>query len=285
MMQISVVNKIFGFIFSPSGRAYLLDKSILPLSLLSSLIIIYILIDFLLFFRAGLDVAADAEPRPASFNLDQSVRTITSLQLFGSDRANPSARISPQITKTRLHLELMGIISHVGGKASSAIIKVRDRNTDIYRIGDQVTEGVQLSAVHKDYVLLEKSGILEKLNFPILAKATSGITKAQVKPALAQAIVKTAKLPINLASLADQIPSLMEKLNVDADGFYTSQNAESTGRWLGLQKGDQILAVNDQPFSNLINNPIALVAVVASGKVRLSIRRGSGDIVITTALP
>lgn len=254
----------------------MLDKVSGFLIFLSVLVIIYILVELLLFF-VNSGATSKIKTSSPTFDFDQSVKTIMSSQLFGTDQGVSAPDLQDIPDQTRLHLELMGIIA--GGNRSSAIIRVRGNRTNIYRAGDQIIDGVLLSAIQDGYVLLEKSGIFERLDFPMSTNIASAVTQTAQVPEPAQGIA-------NGHAQNDQFLTLIERLHVDTSGLYKPDNTKGQpGYWLGLQPGDQILSINGQPFSGLLGNPIALATVVSSGRIRLNVRRGAENIVVTAVLP
>lgn len=68
--------------------------------------------------------------------------------------------------ETSLDLKLFGLRSGAaGGNNGSAIIETPDNVQRVYYIGDEVTKGVVLKVITRDYIVLSQAGRLERLTF------------------------------------------------------------------------------------------------------------------------
>lgn len=99
------------------------------------------------------------------------------LHLFGEEGVKPVAQTVPQdvdAPKTRLSLELQGVFVSDDENQSTAMIAEARKESQLYRIGDQVPGNATLAAVYADRVLLNLNGRLEALYFPE-ARITGGV--------------------------------------------------------------------------------------------------------------
>ena len=89
-------------------------------------------------------------------------------KLFGEpqQRQRASAELTP-----RLSVTLVGSLVHAKGDRSSAIIAVSGRPPRLFKTGDQLSEGVVLSEVQPDHVILARGNLRDPLYFPEAVKA------------------------------------------------------------------------------------------------------------------
>jgi type II secretion system protein C len=66
------------------------------------------------------------------------------------------------LPESDLELTLFGLRS---GDAGSAIIQPPDGRQAIFQIGDEIVDGVQLVAVHRDHIVIHRNGREERLTF------------------------------------------------------------------------------------------------------------------------
>lgn len=245
-------------------------------------------------------------------SIRRSIEQIKVFPLFGFSSKTPESVAAPY---TKLHMVLMSVAQHENAKKSSALIKVQSNRPKVFHVQDRLGRGIRIKTIEQNRVLLEHQGTLETLAF---SKPKKNLISSNRKRLVEQGAQATASsingvgqtkaitsIPLNLtaittetglgdltslkpsqiAALADQAPLLMDRLNINASGLYQPKTSKHIGKLIGLQDGDRIMSVNGRPFSDLISNPVALAAAAATGKIKLSVRRGSEDIVITTSLP
>lgn len=197
--------------------------------------------------------------------------------------------------KTRLRLELLGVMAASKAERSSAIIAPKGGAGENYRIGDVVQGRTKLAAVHQDKVILDSNGKLETLKFDLTSKQnlrkSSQPTRAQ-KKAAARGSLKDRFKKVRNAS--DAVTLLRDEVNNDPAGAlkqlgletsangegYKVSNSGSMLTQLGLQPGDVILSVNGQTLGNLDDDQNLLEQVTNSGQARLEIQRGNRRFVV-----
>ncbi len=197
--------------------------------------------------------------------------------------------------KTRLRLELLGVMAASQAEKSSAIIAPKGGAGENYRVGDVVQGRTKLAAVHQDKVILDSNGKLETLKFDLTRKQSmrksSQPTPAQRKAASRGSLKDRFK---KVRNATDAVTLLRDEVNNNPKGalkqlgLETSANGEgykvsSSGSMLtqlGLQPGDIILSVNGQTLGNLDDDQSLLEQVSNSGQARLEIQRGNRRFVV-----
>jgi general secretion pathway protein C len=197
--------------------------------------------------------------------------------------------------KTRLRLELLGVMAASIAENSSAIIAPKGGAGENYRIGDVVQGRTKLAAVQQDQVILDSNGKLEALKFDLARK--QGIqqsgkpTRAQRRAQSADSLkerfkqIRTASDAVNL--LRDEVATnpagALKQLGLvtsENGSGYKVSNSGSMLTQLGLQPGDVILSVNGQTLGNLEDDQMLLEQVTNSGQARLEIQRGNRRFVV-----
>ena len=189
--------------------------------------------------------------------------------------------------KTRLRLELLGVMAASQADKSSAIIAPKGGAGENYRVGDVVQGRTKLAAVHQDKVILDSNGKLETLKFDLTRKQSlrksSQPTPAQKKAASRGSLKDRFK---KVRNASDAVTLLRDEVTNNPKGalkqlgLETSANGEgykvsSSGSMLtqlGLQPGDIILSVNGQTLGNLDDDQSLLEQVSNSGQARLEIQ-------------
>jgi general secretion pathway protein C len=197
--------------------------------------------------------------------------------------------------KTRLRLELLGVVAASIAENSSAIIAPKGGSGENYRIGDVVQGRTKLAAVQQDQVILDSNGKLETLKFDLArkqgiqqsGKPTRAQRRAQSAGSLKERFkqVRNAADAVNLLrdevaiSPAGALKQLGLVISENGSGYKVS-NSGSMLIQLGLEPSDVILSVNGQTLGNLEDDQMLLEQVTSSGQARLEIQRGNRRFVV-----
>ncbi len=238
------------------------------------------------------------EPTRASSSstIQQSQDSIADRHVFG-DAVAEVVEVPKEVNapKTRLRLELLGVMAASKPENSSAIIAPKNGAGENYRIGDIVQGRTKLAAVHQDKVILDSNGKLETLKFDLdkkrsitkSSKPTSSQKKASANGSLKQRLKKIRNASDAITLLRDEVNSDPEGvlkqlgLEVAANGEgYKISSSGSMLTQLGLQPGDVILSVNEQTLGNIDEDQGLLEQVTSSGQARLEIQRGDRRFVV-----
>jgi general secretion pathway protein C len=92
---------------------------------------------------------------------------ISSFKLFGDTQAPVKKELveTEKLPETTLKLSLRGVLAGKNNLQAGALIEGPDRQTNSYRIDEEVPGGAILKQVYPDRVVLERSGRLENLVF------------------------------------------------------------------------------------------------------------------------
>lgn len=230
---------------------------------------------------------------PANITQGQS---IADWHVFG-DAAVEAVAVPKEVNapKTRLRLELLGVMAASKAENSSAIIAPKGGAGENYGIGDVVQGRTKLAAVHQDKVILDSNGKLETLKFDLTrgqnirksSKPTPSQKKAQSKGSLKERFRKVRSASDAVSLLRDEVTNnpagALKQLGLEtaANGSgYKVSNSGSMLTQLGLQPGDIILSVNGQTLGNLDDDQNLLEQVTSSGQARLEIQRGNRRFVV-----
>ena len=94
--------------------------------------------------------------------------TIRNSTLFGSPELAGAEIVPEELPKTALSLELQGIFLYQDRAASTALI-LEDGEIGRYQLGDELTGGRELVAIHEEAVVLSSADGMERLSFALEA--------------------------------------------------------------------------------------------------------------------
>ncbi len=202
--------------------------------------------------------------------------------LFGNAARRPKATlpITQPLPETRLNLTLRGIVSSATAGQGGAIIATANGQQSYYTTGATVPGGAVLQSIHKDHVVLKRSGRLEKLKLPrqelgLPAKETTNNTFRQGNTTHQG----------SLAGLRQQIlRNPQQLLNVFSVEPYTNRGQfigyrlrpgrdRSLFKRTGLQNGDIVTRINGIRLDTPAKAMTALRGLAQSPAANLQIRR------------
>jgi len=186
---------------------------------------------------------------------------IAGVHMFGEPRTRETEAGRPpaqaqEAPETQLDLTLRGVLAQGGGDGL-AIITDRQGDHRLYRVGDQLSGGVEIEAIYGDRVLLRRHGQLEALSLP--KDDQEGVSLAQDSGGdLGQ---RLARYRETVVQDPRQLSQLVRASPVRRSGRFvgyrlTPRSQEQLFRSLGLQQGDVVTAVNgielDRPEKGLM---------------------------------
>ena len=148
-------------------------------------------------------------------------KDIASYSLFGDfNKVIEEKPDFQELPKTNLRLTLTGVSATENQKSATALIEGPDRTTESYRIGDNLPGNASLHSVHKDRVILSRSGKLETLFFTESDSSTrllSSVTSREAETSTAPASQNPAypiKIPEGVSNMtSEQKQSIRDKLS------------------------------------------------------------------------
>jgi general secretion pathway protein C len=188
------------------------------------------------------------------------VQAIANAHLFGEARAEDVIDPAPvedyeNLAETRLSLTLKGTLASRDAANSIAIIADTRNEEKIYSVGNTVTQGATLHAVHADRVVLNRSGILEVLKLPkefpqgsapVMRNTTTVSRTATNDTQSIQAVVSE-----NVSQLADVIRPTPYFVQGQMQGYrvYPGRDRKQFAA-LGLRPGDLIKDIDGAALTN-----------------------------------
>ena len=218
--------------------------------------------------------------------------TAAARNLFGvaDATAAPAAR-AERTVETSLPLELHGVFVADRQKNSVAIVARKGKPGQLYTVGEQLPGNARLIDVHTNHIVLNRAGARELLMFPDHSKghfvAEEAPAAATVRPTPRQRqgadqyrLMMRDKPPQALSRLGVQVVS-----NRSGAGYRVGELADSSYlSQTGLQPGDIILSINDKPVGDLKQDREEIDNVLAQGKARLEVQRGTRRFFVTASL-
>lgn len=233
-----------------------------------------------LFWMIATPVSPLGEWRPAS------VRTMSagarSALLTGFDPFNRNAPVAmaeagPVETITDLPLTVYGIRYNAATGAGMAIIADNDGEQQIYRIGEEVSPGVTLSALEFDHVVLSRGGSRELLYLDQSQPAPSiqpAVRPEQAAPPTPSGTnrMTAAELRTGVSFSPSQQGGSFAGLNVAAAGD------GSAFRAAGLRDGDVVVAMGGQRITSPSQAAQLSGAFTPGSQVSLTVRRDGREV-------
>jgi len=133
-------------------------------------------------------------PRNANSRTDHN---IAKFKLFGDTSLKKNLVVTEQknLPKTKLKLILTGVLVSPSGEGAGALILGPDKQTQHYKINDELPGGATLNQVFSDRVIVNRSGRLENLYF--LESTSLGIERQlpYEEPEAQQPVTQTTQSP------------------------------------------------------------------------------------------
>jgi len=121
-------------------------------------------------------------PRPEP-RIEASAAQSGSLAAAGSIFGNVP-RNQAAAAPTGIAIKLLGVVAAAGGRRGYSIVQLEGKSILAVHEGEDVAPGIRLAEVHADHVILERSGVREKLALP--ERKGSPATSAQAAESAAQ---------------------------------------------------------------------------------------------------
>lgn len=204
--------------------------------------------------------------------MDDAARSslMTGFDPFNRNTVVAAGPVGPVAVVTDLPLTLYGIRVNPATGGGSAIIAGAEGEQEVYRIGEEVMEGVTLSAVAFDHVTLSRGGSSELLYLDQSQPAPT-VTPVGNAPAPAAAPPPPAQSGSRSVAASD----LQQGIGFapGSDGVVlTSKGDGSAFRDAGLESGDVVVSLNGKAVSG--QQDLAALSGVRPGSiVSISVRR------------
>jgi general secretion pathway protein C len=235
--------------------------------------------------------------QPGGASLQQLKNSYQLWHLFGRKEQAKSqpAQIKQQAPRTRLSLQLMGVVVSDTEEDSGAIIAEQGKSAEYYKVNDTIAAVAKLVNVYTDHVLLSRKGSLEKLSFDDSAtdKRTINISETEHAEIAEQTDIETPEQFMDVAQA---------RLNKDPEGALASVGLAPASGGAGpagyvydgnnpmlaamnMQKGDIILSVNGYVLGDMEQDRSKLQEFYESGMLEVVIERAGATFTITYPIP
>jgi|HubBroStandDraft_1064217.scaffolds.fasta_scaffold00863_7 general secretion pathway protein C len=204
------------------------------------------------------------------------IAAITNAHLFGA--APPPKQDDANAPQTSMPLVLTGIIAANDPKNGLAILGPSAQTAKVYAVGDNVPGGAKVHSVYVERVVIERNGQLESLVLPHQAgsSAPAPSTEAVNGPnaALVERMRKTFTEQPGL--IADLLRPQAVRDGDKVRGFrvYPGRNRAAFAS-LGLQPGDEVIAINGTPLDDLERGQEILRTLGSSSEARVTVIRNN----------
>lgn len=252
----------------------------------------------------GARIVWSGEPRSARLDAPRAQRVIPEQAIAASDlRAdalNPfGARLTPTEAEagageagfdeapiSTLDLQVVGVRTATDPAHATAIIAAPDSRQRVYRIGDEIINGVILRAVESDRVVVARNGATEIL--PYASRRNSLLSDASSRSDMGDETAAETGAPV-VTSASVSASALAQSIAgraLEDDGGVRVQPTGSGEAFAaaGFVSGDVITAVNGQRITNETSLAEALAGVSAGDAISVDVLRDEVPRVIEISL-
>ena len=218
--------------------------------------------------------------------------TAAARNLFGvaDATAAPAAR-AERTVETSLPLELHGVFVADRQKNSAAIVARKGKPGQLYTVGERLPGNARLIDVHTNHIVLNRAGARESLMFPEHSKGHFVAEEAPAAAAVGPTPRQRQGADQYRSMMRDKPLQALSRLGVQVvsnragAGYRVGELADSSYlSQTGLQPGDIILSINDKPVGDLKQDREEIDHVLAQGKARLEVQRGTRRFFVTASL-
>lgn len=199
-------------------------------------------------------------------------------------------------------LALLGVSVASTPAMTGAYISVRGNPEMFYHPGEALGDGSVLEAVFNDHVTVRRGGALETIEFaaaPTMAVAApapsaGGVPMEPKRMASAPPPEKISDMNRaqvvqaflnNAEDILKQVGLSPVEENSDLGYVYSGDDPQKILSAIGLQQGDVITGINDEPIGDTPNDRFRVSALVGQPVLSLHIRRAGKELVIEYKVP
>lgn len=264
-------------ILRPGTRRRAADPRAIRIAEVLLIVAIGALLGRLFWLGLGPITPPPAAPAPAVAPLETaSIGPVNPFRTADAPIAGIADDAGANLAETTLNLTLHG--TWVDDKGGTAIIKTPDDKQGRFAAGDTIASGVTLERVLRDQVIIVRNGVRESLRLinreiPAAApapSAASAVSAGDGMASIGQFVVATPQI-----DAVGGVTLVLQPAD-DPEGFEA----------LGLEPGDTLVAVDNQPIDRDIAKGLETLAMIRNkDSVTLSIERDGVVMPITVALP
>jgi general secretion pathway protein C len=212
-------------------------------------------------------------------------------QLFGD--AGPA--VAAVSNNSPIGIRLKGVFAVDGKTLSGAVLNMGARDQYV-RQGQELSPGVTLVEVRRDYVILNRAGVREKIDMDRFENRGAKPATASTMPATQFRLNVTSSGPNNYALSRQELNSVLGDPRQQV--FFNGRMAAASGGGirieeapggslldkLGIKTGDVITAINGQPV-NSQGDLVRLYTQFGSlANIRAEVRRGGAPVMLSYSI-
>lgn len=223
---------------------------------------------------------ANSSPAPTvTTPIDKSI--LLRVNAFMPSETAPAASTIDDVPETSLNLKLKGQRAVTGDGLGTAMIVTPDNRQAVYSEGQEILDGVFLSRVLSDRVILEKNGEFESLFREGRDGALNVLGDAdEVRQTVENQEVVEGSV-YRIASVASLLSSArLERVTAPPGWQFRSVGDPSVLRQAGLFDGDQLVSINGSQVADLPYESLAGL-LSESNRVNIRVRRGTQTLNLT----
>ncbi|MBC80486.1 MAG: hypothetical protein CMQ33_06600 [Gammaproteobacteria bacterium] len=248
---------------------------------------------------------------------------IGELNLFGRAEAI-SAPKTVDAPRTNLNLELLGVFDSDQPDDSAAVVSQKNKEGELYHIGDQLPGNATLDSVHDDHILIKRGSRLEKLVFseqvisteaprtniirnalPRASRSSNSSSRlSQIRSHINEREEMTASPGLTNSTgtaLREYVETHRDSITTDPIGMlanigvspvesgrlkgYKLQSSNTVLTKAGLRQGDVILSVNGKAVGDAAKDSALIERALADKRVRVEVRRDTRRFFLTVPIP
>ena len=179
----------------------------------------------------------------------------------------------------RIKAVLVGILG--SGESGAAMINLENKGPKIYRIGDEIKEGVFLSRLGSDHVILLRGETEEKLAIKKANNLFASTGSGTQAPAKSTPVARTDSIVSVIKENPLKIGEMVTFEKVDT-GRYGEGIKVEPGKTtehdllakLNLNPGDIVLGIAKKRVSDIMSNPASFRKILDEKEIRIQYMRG-----------
>ncbi len=215
-------------------------------------------------------VSIVAEGASEAYAKRANIALLTTTDLFHREQV-PGGAASRIVNApaTQLNLQLFGVRFGGTNLGDSAIIRTPDNSQDVYRVGEEVMDGVRLERVLQDRIIIRRNGIAESLFLDEEQRLrVAALNQAQVA-----------------ANSADRVQQFDGEVGVLFSNLFLLPRDTGSGVIIrqrgeggvleraGLSNGDILIAINGTPVNDVDTLGVLASSLRGTSEIELTLER------------
>lgn len=206
---------------------------------------------------------------------------LSSLNPFQESDIEVSAPIADDVPETALNLTLKGIRAVTGNGRAAATIVTPDNRQGLYAEGDEVLDGVVLSRILSDRIILDKNGRFESLfregrdgQLNVINGETLATQQVAPREVVEPSVFRIASFQSLLRA------GRIERASSPAGWRFRALGDRSGLEAAGIYDGDYIVSVEGIAAADLDYDRLSEV-ILSRDRINMAVRRGTQTVELT----